>query len=263
MADALFERLDEARYLPLDWARGPWSPDALHGGPVGTLLAVAGEELLEDLFPARVTVELLRPVPLAPLTLTGRTLRPGRKVRLVSGELSTADGTVVASATFLGIRRAEITTPPDPAPQPVAPPPPDAVTPAPPADVSIAEELAFHNAGTEHRFAVGAFLEVGPATDWIRLAVPVVAGEVPTPLQRVMGAADFGNGISRLADFDQLLFINPDLTVHLHRLPVGEWVALDARSHLEPHGVGLAESRLWDEQGPIGRALQSLLLEAR
>ena len=77
-----------------------------------------------------------------------------------------------------------------------------------------------------------------------------------------MGAADFGNGISRMALFEELLFINPDLTVYLHRLPVGEWVALDASTHLEQHGVGLAQSALWDVQGPLGRSLQSLLLDA-
>jgi len=29
------------------------------------------------------------------------------------------------------------------------------------------------------------------------------------------------------------------------------------------HGVGLAESALFDEQGPIGRSIRSLLVEAR
>ncbi len=79
----------------------------------------------------------------------------------------------------------------------------------------------------------------------------------------MLAAADFGNGVSRLTDFDTTLFINPDLTVHLHRLPVGEWVCLDAVSRLEGHGVGLAESALWDEAGPLGRSLQSLLVEPR
>jgi hypothetical protein len=93
--------------------------------------------------------------------------------------------------------------------------------------------------------------------------VPVLAGEAPSPLQRVMSAADFGNGISRVVEFTEAVFINPDLTVHLHRLPVGEWVCLQASSRLEGAGVGLAQSALWDEQGPLGRSLQSLLVEAR
>ncbi|HJR26550.1 MAG TPA: thioesterase family protein [Acidimicrobiales bacterium] len=260
--DALFEQIEDGLVLPLDPARGPWTPDALHGGPTAILLARAAEPLLEGLHPARATIELLRPVPVAPLRVTARALRPGRKVRLVGAEVATDDGTLVASATVLGIRVADVPAPVTPTPE--LPPAPDTLAPAPKGVVAVANDYtAFHNTGVEHRFARGSFLEVGPATDWIRLAVPVVAGEAPTPLQRVMAAADFGNGISRMAAFEELLFINPDLTVYLHGLPAGEWVALEAATHLEQHGVGLAQSVLWDERGMIGRSLQSLLLDAR
>ena len=260
--DALFGRLDDGVVLPLDPARGPWTPDALHGGPVAILLAGAAEPLLEGLHPARVTVELLRPVPVAPLRVTATAVRPGKKVRLVGAEIATEDGTLVASAAVLGIRRADVPAPVTPSPEP--PPAPGTVEAAAKGVVAVANDYtAFHNTGVEHRFVRGSFLEVGPATDWIRLAVPVVAGEEPTPLQRVMAAADFGNGISRVATFEELLFINPDLTVYLSDLPAGEWVALDAATHLEQHGVGLAQSVLWDERGVIGRSLQSLLLDAR
>jgi hypothetical protein len=262
MADALFTRLDGDQVLPGPLARGPWSPDALHGGPVAALLAVAAEPALEGMHPARVTVELLRPVPVAPLRVSARVTRPGKKVRLVAAEVTTDDGTLVASATVLGIRRTELAVPDALAADP--PPPPSAAAGAPRGTVSSGPDYdAFHNAGVEHRFVRGSFEVLGPATDWIRLAVPVLADEPTTPLQRVLAAADFGNGISRMADFEDLLFINPDLTVHLHRLPVGEWVCLDAASVFEPHGAGLAQSALWDEQGPIGRSLQSLLLESR
>ncbi|MET0728328.1 MAG: thioesterase family protein [Acidimicrobiales bacterium] len=264
MAASLFEPLGDERFLPTDAARGPWSPHAMHGGPVSALLAGAAEPLLGELHPARVSVELLRPVPVTPLSVVTRLTRPGRKVRLVAVELSTEDGTRVATATVLGIRRARVAVPADPGPATAAPPGPDAVLSAPRAAVATGDDYdAFHNVGVEHRFVGGAFLEPGPAVDWIRLRVPVITGAEPTPLQRVMAAADFGNGISGLADFTQLVFINPDLTVHLHRLPVGEWVCLDAATRLEGHGVGLAQSALWDERGQLGRALQSLLLEGR
>jgi len=261
MVDALFEPLGGERYLPGDAARGPWSRESLHGGPVAALLAGAAEPLLDDLHPARVTVELLRPVPVAPLTVTAREVRPGRKVRLVAAQLAAEDGDVLATATVLGIRRADVVVGDNPA---VTPPPgPDTVPPSGRGGVSMGGYDSFLDAGVEHRFAVGSFGERGPATDWIRLAVPVVAGATPSALQRVMGAADFGNGVSRMADFDSLLFINPDLTVHLHRLPAGEWVCLEAETRLEPYGVGLAQSALWDEDGLLGRSLQSLLLEGR
>jgi hypothetical protein len=239
---ALFTRLAEDQVLPGDFARGPWSKESLHGGPAAILLAGAAEHLLEGLLPVRVSVELLRPVPVAPLRVTATPIRPGRKVRLIGAEIATEDGTVVATATVLGIRQEDTEVPAAPVgPQP--PPAFDSVASVARGVVSVAVDYdAFHNCGVEHRFVRGSFTEEGPATDWIRLAVPVVAGEPTTPLQRVMGAADFGNGISRLARFEDLLFINPDLTVHLHRLPAGEWVCLDAATVLEPHGVGLAQS---------------------
>lgn len=262
MADALFSRLDADQVLPGPPARGPWSPDSLHGGPVAALLGGAAEELLEDLHPARATIELLRPVPVAPLTVRTALVRPGRKVRLVSAQVSTDDGTVVATATVLGIRRAEVDVPAATIDE--APPGPDAVAAALRGSVATTVDYdAFHNVGVEHRFVRGDFEHVGPATDWIRLRVPVVDGAPTTPFQRVLAAADFGNGISRLSDFATTLFINPDLTVHLHRLPAGEWVCLEAVTALEGHGVGLAQSALWDEAGPLGRSLQSLLVEPR
>ncbi len=95
------------------------------------------------------------------------------------------------------------------------------------------------------------------------MRVPLLADETPSPLERVLIAADSGNGVSFHIDPKDYLFINPDLSVHLHRLPVGEWVALDATSTIEATGIGLADTRLWDESGPIGRSAQSLLVGPR
>jgi hypothetical protein len=264
--ESLFEPVEGSAWMPTWLARGPWSPDALHGGPVAALLARAAE--LEgdadrgdvEWQPARLTVELLRPVPLAPLAATAAVVRPGRKVQLVDAELRTADGTTVASARLLRMRAADV-----PAPVTTAG---LAAAPRPDGDAPPTFELdaypAFHSHAVEHRFAVGAFGEIGPATDWIRLRVPVVPSEAPSPLQRVAAAADFGNGVSRVvADFTTLSFINADLTIHLHRAPAGEWVCLEAVTWMEERGLALAESRLWDEHGPLGRSLQSLLVDRR
>jgi hypothetical protein len=120
---------------------------------------------------------------------------------------------------------------------------------------------AFHSAGVDIRYVTGHLDRPGPATAWFRLRVPVVAGEVPTPAQRAMAVADFGNGISSELEFGSHLFINPDLTVYLHRDPRDEWVCLDARTRFGPPGTGMAESALWDGGGRIGRAVQSLYVE--
>jgi len=249
---------DGDRYLPTDLARGPWTPDALHGGPPSALLASRLEraEGGEGMQVARVTVELLRPVPVRPLGVTTRLARPGRKVQLVEGSLWDGDREV-ARATVLRIRRAELPLPSG-LERPAPPPGPGSAA----SSRGPGTYRAFHSEGVEHRFVRGSTSAPGPATDWIRLRVPLVDGEDTSPLSRVVAVADFGNGISwRLSPLDGWEFINPDLTVYLHRHPTTEWVCLEAETHAEAHGVGLAESRLWDEQGLIGHSLQSLLLD--
>lgn len=257
--DALFNSLPDGRFEATELARGPWSVDALHGGPSAALLARAAEAHIaaDGLQPVRLSVELLRPVPVAPLTVHAEVIRPGRKVRIISAQLS-HEGRLVASATMLAIRTSAVDVPETPSGgADDRPPPPSSGT----AGANDAGWTAFHTHGVEHRMVAGSWTEPGAATDWIRLLVPVVADEVPSPLQRVAAAADFGNGISSLADFRSLMYVNPDLTVYLHRLPVGEWVCLDAVSRLEGNGIGFAESALYDEQGRIGRSAQSLLVE--
>jgi len=265
--DALFHA-DGADVVPTEMARGPWTPDALHGGPVAALLARAVESVPTDepSHVARLTVELLRPVPLDSLSVSVSVSRPGRKVQLIDARISSRDRDV-AWGRALRIRLQPPDSPAEssPATGPVpgahgAPPGPgDGYrTPAP-----IGDYRAFHNAGAELQYVAGAFDRLGPATVWVRLAVPVVPGETPTPLQRVMAAADFGNGVSAELDFAHHVFINPDLTVYLHRPAVGEWVCLDASTTIGIPGVAVAQSALWDARGPIGRSLQSLLVEPR
>jgi hypothetical protein len=113
------------------------------------------------------------------------------------------------------------------------------------------------------RFVRGSFLEPGPATVWMRPREAIVEGEEPAPLQRVLVAADSGNGVSAVLDHARFVFINTDLSVHLHRLPAGEWVCLDAVTLPERHGVGMSDTTLYDERGRIGRALQSLFVASR
>ena len=118
----------------------------------------------------------------------------------------------------------------------------------------------YHRDAVEHRFARGSFNALGTATDWIRLRVPVLDADRITPLQRVAAAADFGNGISAALPAGWM-FINPDLTITLHRLPAGEWVCLDSVTHFGPDGTGSADTELWDETGRLGRSVQNLLVE--
>jgi hypothetical protein len=258
MASALFSP-DGDTFVPTDLARGPWSSETLHGGSVAALLARAVEECSPDdgRQVTRLTVELMRPVRVAPLRVRAEVVRPGRKVQLIEASLWDGD-TNLARARALSLRTTEAPVPEGVgASGPVVPGPDRGrETPFPRADY-----VALHNAGTEIRFVRGAFREPGPATVWIRLRHAVVEGEWPSPLQRVATAADFGNGVSAVLDFTRWVFVNPDLTVYLNRLPAGEWVCLEAHTDVEGRGVGMAHSRLHDELGPIGRSVQSLLVE--
>jgi hypothetical protein len=259
MSTALFERVGD-RFLPTELSLGPWSRDALHGGPPAALLARGIERFEggEAMLVTRITLELLRPVPRAPLALSVRSLRPGRKVQLVEATLA-SDEHDVARATALRIRQKDVHLPDDlPMDAPVIEPPEGG------ADAHRLGEFldGFHTHGVEHRFVRGQMSIPGPATDWIRLRVPLLDDEEPSPLVRVCAAADFGNGASGILPKSHT-YINPDLTIYLHRYPRGEWVCIDATTRVEPHGIGLAESRLFDRDGPIGRALQSLIIEER
>ncbi len=264
MAEALFRR-DGDRWLPHEVTCGPWSPDAMHGGPVAALLARATERVDAPgpMHPARLTIELMRPVPLAPLAIEAHVIRPGKKVQWVEAWLRHGD-TPLARATLLRIRAADIPWPSRVAGGDVAlhVPGPDAAS-AVPAPWSDGYPPAYHNTATEHRVVRGAWGALGPTTDWVRLRVDVVEGEAPSPLERVAAVADFGNGISSALPYESHRFINPDLTITLHRVPATAWVCLDAVTFPERHGVGVAESVLYDERGRIGHAGQTLLLDPR
>ena len=205
----------------------------------------------------RLTVELLRPVPMRPLLASATVTRPGKKVQIVEAAVA-VDGVEVARARALRIRTAPVDVPVQ-TPDPASPPLPQNVT-RPPAN--SARRTAFAEV-VDLRFVHGGWDELGPVTMWTRLTVPVVAGEEPTPMQRTAAAADFGNGVSRIVDFDTHVFINPDLTVALSRVPVGEWIGFDVVSRLSEEGYGQAESLIFDPIGPVGRAVQSLLVESR
>ncbi len=256
---ALFEP-DGDLLVPTELARGPWSPDALHGGPVAAVVARSAERLAgaDGLAFTRLTLELLRPVAVGPVAVTSKVVRPGRRVQLVDTVVRQA-GTDVAWGRTLRIRvdtaRPDVATAES---EDDAPPGPAAGTEVP---SSLPGYVAFHNHAVELRFVDGHFDRPGPAICWFRLRFPVVAGEEASPVQRAVAAADFGNGISAELDFRTGLFINPDLTVALTRPPVGEWVGLEARTRFGSPGIGSAESVLWDERGRIGRASQSLVVE--
>jgi hypothetical protein len=253
---------DRDLFRATELTRGPWDPGAQHAGPPAALLGYALERLPDagEFQIGRVTVEILRSVPIAPVRVDARVVRPGRRVQLLEAELSDAEGEPLMRARAWRIRTAAVEIPPQAAVRDQPPPPPEQSAPTP--FFPTGEEHGYHSA-MEIRFASGEFLEPGPATVWLRMRQPLVAGEEPTPLQRTLVVADVGNGVSAALDFRRFLFINVDLTVQLERMPAGEWICADAVTLPQRNGVGTAESVLFDRQGRIGRGLQTLLISER
>ncbi|HEX2129605.1 MAG TPA: thioesterase family protein [Solirubrobacterales bacterium] len=264
---------DGGGFVSTEITRGPWDGASQHAGPPAALIGrevercpspVAGERSWQV---GRITYEILRPVPIAPLTVTARVERPGRSVELVSASLRSEEGEVIRALAWR-VAVGEVELPAGLASEDSGSPARRGPAPPAPAAGSVEDffptgfEVGYHTA-MEYRFTSGRFLDPGPAVVWMRMRHPLVEGEEPTPLQRVLIAADSGNGVSATLDWKRFLFINVDLTVHLHRLPATEWVCLDAITVPEPTGLGMSDTALHDERGPIGRAVQTLLIRER
>lgn len=259
MPEAFYEQ-DGDSFLATELTRGPWDPGAQHAGPPAALLGREIELLpdAEKFQVGRVTFEILKSVPIGAVRVEAEVVRPGRRVQLVEASLSNDEGELVRARAWR-LRTGSIELPAEVS-EPEAPPGPEQGSE--PEFFATGDTVGYHTA-MEWRAIAGAFLEPGPATVWMRMRHPLLAGEEPSPLQRTLIAADVGNGISAVLDWRSYLFINVDLTVHLERTPQGEWVCVDAVTLPQPSGVGTAESVLSDERGRIGRAAQTLLLAQR
>lgn len=248
--------------------RGPWDAGAQHAGPPAALLGRAVERL-DGVGPepdqrqvGRITLEILAPIPVGPVGVSAEVVRPGRRVDLVEATMTDGDGEPLIRARAWRLQRRSISLPAGLAPRPHREPPPPERLETNDRFFPTGHDVGYHTA-MEGRFAAGSFREPGPATAWMRMRHPLVTDEEPSPLQRVLIAADSGNGISGALDFERWIFVNVDLTVHLSRMPVGEWVCLDSVTVPERDGAGLTDTVLHDERGPIGLAAQTLLVEPR
>ena len=255
-----FYREEGDRFVASELTRGPWDPAHQHAGPPAALLgrAIEREPAAVPMQVARIAYDILRPVPIGTLSVATRMLRPGRRVELLEATLLDGDEPVMR-ATAWRIRVGEVDIDPALAQVP-APPGPEHGGEVP--FFPTGYDVGYHTA-TEWRFLSGGFMEPGPATVWMRSRVAVVAGEELTPLQRVLVGVDSGNGVSSTLDVRRHLFINTDLVVALHRMPVGEWICLDAVTVPERTGIGMSDTALFDERGGIGRATQVLLVDER
>lgn len=256
-ARPVFE-IRDGGFLATELASGPWDRNAQIGGAPAALVMREFERLSapEGLTMARVTYDFIRPAPIGPVEIRAGVARDGRRVQLLEGAML-AGGVEVVRARALRVRRASAGASAS-----------DGVAPPPGPDEGGTGELPglhrprFATDANEVRFVSGGFGR-GPATAWFRLTRPLVADELPTPLQRLAAAADFGAGLSGTLPREHYLFINVDMTLYAEREPFGEWICLDSRTRIAPDGIGLAESVLYDRRGRVGRATQALLVAGR
>jgi hypothetical protein len=257
-AEAVYE-FDGETAAPSAYAAGPWDSGLQHGGAPSALIAA-----IVDAMPSpvpmqvvRLNLDLIRPIPIAPMIVRTQVVREGRAIQLVEARIEIGGKETIRGAV-LRMRSEPSRFETSAAPTGAAPP-----DECPPPDGSIiAMDRPSFGAIMDFRVARGT-MWAGRSAVWFRMKHPLIAGQALSPLMRAVAAADFGNGSSAALDFQNYTFINADLSVHLARQPAGEWILLDAETQLGPAGRGLATSRLADEHGYFGRAAQSLVIAPR
>ncbi|SHN43515.1 thioesterase family protein [Cryptosporangium aurantiacum] len=259
--DAFYRSLGDGRYESSVATAGPWSPESQHAGPPSGLLGAVLEQHAprEGFRIARVTLEIPRPVPVAELEVRATVRHSTARTELLDGEITAGGRTVMLARAWR-----VVASPHDTPTLRHGPPPPG----VPDDQTAVLEVPGIHTGGylsaMEWRFADGAaFLDDGPGTAWVRQRIPLIADAEDTPLTRALTLADSNWAVGSELDVVRQLVINTDVTVALHRDPVGEWLCLRSETAASPDGSGLAAGRLDDLAGDCGRVLQTLLVAGR
>ena len=258
MRDVLYERVGDA-FHPSAYTRGPWSPDHQHAGPPSALLlrALEQQSALEHGQTVRAAFDILRPVPIAPLTIATSVLRPGRNVEQVEARLS-ADGVEVMRARAWRMRLAAVELPDGLSDISPGPAPPEDAPELPRANF-FSDDIGYVD-GLEWRFVRGSWNEPGPAVCWTRMRVDLVDGEPIRPLEHLLVMGDAASGVSAALDWSKWNFLNVDLSVALERPPEGEWMSMDAETRFAGAGAATAQAVYADRTGRVGSSSQALLI---
>ncbi|UWR02224.1 thioesterase family protein [Ruegeria conchae] len=257
LGQAYFHQNTQGEFVGNDPARGPWSADHCHAGPVSGLIVRAAEtEVGPDKMLTRLTVNLLRPLPLAGLRVAAETTRHTKTLATTRVTVHDLDDTLCATATTMHVVRRDLGSVPNvdlPAPRL------EDVVDGPFPIGEMRHDLPGFAHHSEIGYPAGGNQGAGPKIVWMRTPT-LVDGEDPSPIQALCPLADCGNGISWNAPTTEMGFMNTDLTIQVHREPTSDWLASDSISHWQPSGIGMSQSVLFDTQGPVGTALQTLVL---
>ena len=265
----LFRQVGEKTFESSEYTRTGWNETDQHGGPPSALLAhvIQGIALPVPMHMTRITVSLLRPVPIADVETRTRILRAGKRVAVVEADLllaGTDDLLATAQAQMIrteampidGVARPEFSVPTPPMDHPPA----FDQGVGSWADTSVAR---FHLHASERRSIDLGWETLGPGEGWFRLLLDVVDHEPASPLTKFVAIADMANGLSSALDVDRFMWVNPDMTVAFSRPPRGDWMGMRAGADPQSNGVGLVHAWGFDADGPFGHVLQTQLLVHR
>ncbi|MBV2357364.1 thioesterase family protein [Streptomyces sp. J2-1] len=249
-----YERIDEHRYKPTPHAGGAWSLDEQHFSPLGGLVAHALELHVAarpgpPLVVSRISYDILGRLALDECEVRVETVRPGRTIELLEATVRIAGRAVVRARAWL-----------------LAPVDTSAVAGggdarlAPPESVERWPVAELWPGGYIASLDVRPLAppEPGRTTAWISSPLDLVAGERIGALASFCTYLDTANGIAVRESPTEWMFPNVDLTLHLHRQPVGDWTGLDTTVVFGAGGQGLTSTVLHDVEGPVGRMEQIL-----
>lgn len=233
--------IEAGLYNPTEHARGWWRHDSLLGRAI---VAAIGRELGRaqgepELIPARMTIDLHGMAPFAPVRIETRTVRQSRRLKLAEAVLFVGD-TEFARASCQFLR-------PGAPPEHAAPGPAPWSVPHPDALLAGSRRI---NRLSDVRLIAGDMGSPLPRMCWMRELQDIVLGETPSPWEVIAGQADFGSPWAHSGQ--QSEYINTDVTTHIHRLPVSEWIGFEATGHEASQGIAVGHCRLHDLRGPIG-----------
>jgi hypothetical protein len=254
---AFYEQRD-GLFVPTVATVGPWDPKLQHGGPPAALLGRAIERLGDrsDVRVAYFSLDFLGALPLDAVTLRADITRPGKRIELATATAEIG-GRPALRATAWRIAVGPERSPRIGIDESRSLPEKESV------ELFEGAEHFGYGRAMEWRFESGGFRVRGPSTVWARMRIPLVEGETPSPLVRVLTMVDSANGVSWEVDFTKFTFVPVNLTVSITRAPEGEWVGMHAVSALSGDGVGTTRARLFDAHGAVGEALQSLYVAPR
>lgn len=248
----IYERARGA-YVPTRLATGPWDRRLQSGVVLNALIAHLIEETPSPvpMVTSRLLLDMMKPTMMTPVETRVTVVREGKRLQLLDVEL-VQDGAVTARASALRIRAAE--SPGTDAPRHILPP-------------SDLPSLNGNRSPLQHvsetRLESGGLEVPGPGVVWARMAGEILPGIAISPFVQLAMAADFGSGTSSFVDWREWSFANVDISLHLTRMPAGEWVRIAAETESAGNGIAIVHSKLADEQGELGHAHQTLFLDQR